>query len=275
MRLQRKYVKKPGDVFVYFEPITKEYDNPMHVLQKGMTHAGLVVENRQGKDLFFPQKDGEHFSCHLDTSSGWDPSGCLFDQAHHFVRIENDSPQENKDAIIDIANNLYQNWTYDAFFNLDTVDQKSLDQMSQKLNTGEKTNLYCAELPYTVHSVSQNKLIFPPTTFGKTIEEYNDFVEKYGNLFDNKITKERSVDSVIEYFNNFYQTKSLLDNGLVKSFVRASIMNPNGVTASMAGISNKKLASMWAFIEEAKRKGSNIHYIGSYIPNSYKIHSVL
>ena len=31
-------------------------------------------------------------------------------------------------------------------------------------------------------------------------------------------------------------------------------MNPNGVTASMAGISNKKLASMWAFIEEAKEK---------------------
>ena len=83
IRLMRSHLEiaeyvRPGDVFVSYEAVTVGKDNPMNVLQKGMPHAGIVVKNRQGgRDLLFPQKDGEDFVCHLDTTSGWDPSGCI------------------------------------------------------------------------------------------------------------------------------------------------------------------------------------------------------
>ena len=248
-----KYIKA-GDVFVSYEPVIKANAKPMDILQKGMPHAGIVVKNRQGgRDLLFPQKDNEDFICHLDTSSGWDPSGCIFEGSNHFFRIENSDPQESLDRIVDITNAVFDNWTYDPLFNLDLKTEKDLQAMISKIENGSKTNLYCSELPYTLHSVAQERIIFEPTTFGKTIEEYNTFVENYGSLFDTPITSESSTNSIIEYFGSFLPNQSILDNYIIRSFVRSTMLNPNGLTSSWSGVSGKELAGMWVYMDEAKK----------------------
>ncbi len=161
VRLMRSHLEiseyvRPGDVFVAYEPILANRDDPMNILQKGMPHAGIVVKNRQGgRDLLFPQKDGEDFTCHLDTSSGWDPSGCIFEGSNHFFRIENSEPLEGKDKIIEVSNAVFDNWTYDALFDLDITDENSLSSISEKIENGDTTSLYCSELPFTLHSVVQ------------------------------------------------------------------------------------------------------------------------
>ena len=48
------------------------------------------------------------------------------------------------------------------------------------------------------------------------------------------------------------------------------MLNPNGLTSSWSGVSGKELAGMWVYMDEAKKNGSSVHYVGSYIPDSYK-----
>ena len=197
-----------------------------------------------------------------------------FEGSNHFFRIENSEPLEDKDKIIEISNAVFDNWNYDALFDLDITDENSLSSISEKIENGDKTNLYCSELPYTLHSVVQKKLIFEPTTFGKTIEEYNKFVETYGKLFTKPITNESSVQSIIKYFGGFLPNESILDNLLIRSFVKSAMLNPNGMASSLSGVAGKRLAGMWLFMDEAKKKGSTVHYVGSFVPNSYKTHSL-
>lgn len=261
---------KPGDIFVSYHPVVKNKNNPMNVLQKGMPHAGIVVANRQGgRDLFFPQKDGESFLCHLDTSAGWDPSGCVFTGSNHFFRVE--QPDSNNKTIVDMTNAVFENWQYDPLFQLDVTDDKSIQKMSNKITDGDQVKLYCSELPFALHSMAQNKLIFKPTTFGESMQQFNLFIKEYGHLFKKPITEKNAVESIVGYFGKFLPSQTILNNTLVKSFVSSALTNPDGLASSMTGIASKPLAGMWNYMDEAKKRGSLVHYVGSYVPGSVKV----
>ncbi|MBQ49985.1 MAG: hypothetical protein CMP10_21575 [Zetaproteobacteria bacterium] len=260
-----KYVQ-PGDVFVNFHWVEKSEQNLMRVLQKGQTHAGIVIENKTGgRDLYFPQENGEKFICHLDTSSGWDPSGCLFSDETHFFRIEGEATDKD---VLYFAEKVFENWKYDPGFNLDIGSDSQVSKLTADIEAGKASNLYCSELPYTLHSVANQQLLYEPETFGEILSRFNEFRSSYDDLYSASFNDDASVTGIIKYFVGFLpeNTNTLLDNSLVRKFVSTAIKNPNGMTARLSGVAGKKLASMWGFLDQSSIDGSGVHYIGSYVP---------
>ncbi len=265
-----KYIR-PGDVFVAFIPMTKDTDDPMMLVQHGMYHAGLVISNKLGgKDLFFPNVDGQPFLCHFDTTAGYDPSGCTFDGPTHFFRINADSPTYAK--ALNWTSKIFGNWSYDYLFQLNAAETKDVTKLAANISTQTKPSFYCSELPFSVHSLALGKPIFRPTTIGDILDEFNNFRSENRSEYKLDLSDESTTKAIVYYFASFLpeRTQTILNNPVTRSYVKGALTTPQGADSKQGIIARTAIVPPWQFMREAKAKNPMVSYVGTYYPGEYK-----
>jgi hypothetical protein len=263
-----QYVR-PGDIFVEFESIGPDKPEPMMVLQKGMYHAGIVIANESGeRSLFFPKLESDAFLCHLDTTAGYDPSGCGFLSPTHFFRVADADPAQ----VHEVLGKLFRNWRYDYLFKLAIESQVDIASFKQSLKADAKLPMYCSELPFTVHALASGKFPVKPVSVAEILGEFNGFRAAHQSLYNADLSDEVVTKAIVQYFSMFLPTgvNSLVDNPLARRYVKSALAARPENTAEAKGIGGRRLVPPWAFMDASKVGGGSLHYVGTFFPGEYK-----
>ncbi|MBM4252107.1 MAG: hypothetical protein FJ146_09065 [Deltaproteobacteria bacterium] len=263
-----EYVR-PGDIFVEFQTMGAEDPDPMMLIQKGMYHAGIVIANQSGeRSLFFPNAEGDAFLCHIDTTGGYDPSGCGFVSPTHFFRVTDADPAQVQDA----AMRLFRNWRYDYMFKLAVDSQSDIDDFKKSLNGSDKTPLYCSELPFMVHAVASGRFPVKPVPIAQILAEFNDFRAANQSLYRADLNDDVVTKSIVRYFSSFLPSgvDSLVDNPVARRYVKSALNKRPEPSDDAKGIAGRRLVPPWIFMDASKSGASPVRYIGTYYPVEYK-----
>ncbi len=192
---------KPGDVAIYYNPLTKT-STPMNIVQLGMFHAATVVYNRAYHGAKKIQEDlPDEALCFVHAGQGAD---CDLAPFTHFFRVNHGDPQTSA-MVAELAGKTIDVIKYDASFTTEILNNNNtLDKATfAEVKEGKVPDSYCSELPYTLHSVFNESPLFGGRYVSDIVTDYKKLRERGTRKFTCDMGTESSVDSLMQYLGQF------------------------------------------------------------------------